>query len=462
MKLFFMPVLGLLISLFILPVHAQATVTLEQAIALAMQNDPWMHGNTLKQKATEYKAIGTNTLPDPKVSISMMNLPTDSWSLDQEAMTQLSIGISQMFPRGDSLSIKQSQLKIEASKYPLLLENRKAKLTAKVSQLWLDAYLAQQTIKLIEADRALFEQMAEVARANYSTAVGKTRQQDVIRAQLEIVQLEDRLANQKLLLETAIARLNEWLHRYDHTNLNQALNFDTQPLAFNVSDNLPVIKVAKPALLKTPQFSRNKLAQVLANHPAVLALDIKTKVSEKNIELAKQQYKMQWGVNARYGIRDDMPSGQERADLFSVGVSFDLPLFTENKQDKQLAASVFDTEATKTEKLLLIKEMISGVEKAFQQLNRLSERQRLYKEQLLKQIHDQAEASLTAYTNDDGDFAEVVRARIAELNARIMSLKIDVDALKTVAGMNYFFAESNNTYKSENTSLMAVQQFGEH
>ncbi|MCF2833098.1 hypothetical protein L1273_16775, partial [Pseudoalteromonas sp. DL2-H6] len=41
------------------------------------------------------------------------------------------------------------------------------------------------------------EQMAEVTKASYSNVVGKTRQQDVIRAQLEIVQLDDRLTSQK-------------------------------------------------------------------------------------------------------------------------------------------------------------------------------------------------------------------------------------------------------------------------
>ena len=61
--------------------------------------------------------------------------------------------------------------------------------------------------------------------------------------------------------------------------------------------------------------------------------------------------------------------------------------------------------------------MIADFEKARAQLFRLNERQNLYKNDLLPQMHEQAEASLTAYTNDDGDFAEVVRARIAELNA---------------------------------------------
>jgi outer membrane protein TolC len=385
-------------------------------------------------------------------------------------MTQLKVGVSQMFPRGDSLKIKQEQLKIESTKFPLLREDRKAKLKSQVSQLWLEAYLAQQTIKLIEADWALFEQMAEVAKASYSNVVGKTRQQDVIRAQLEIVQLDDRLTTHKQKLEMTIARLNEWLHIYDEDRLNGSFNFDEQPLEFRVSKKLPAITLNNPAVLKASNYSRNLLAQELANHPAILAIDVKRKASQKGIELAKQQYEPKWGVNASYAYRDNMPSGDSRADLFSVGVTFDLPLFTENRQDKQVAASIADSEAIKTEKLLLTKQMISVLEKELRQLKRLSDRQSIYKEQLLKQTHDQAEASLTAYTNDDGDFAEVVRARIAELNARISALIIDVDALKTVARINYFFAHSQSNSNAEHKSmhfshktnqLLSSQQFGE-
>ena len=195
-----------------------------------------------------------------------------------------------------------------------------------------------------------FEQMAEVAKASYSNVVGKTRQQDVIRAQLEIVQLDDRLTSQKQKLETTIARLNEWLHIYDADRLNESFNFDAQPLEFSVSKELPSIQLNNPTVLKASNYSRNLLAQALANHPAILAIDVKRKSLEKGVELAKQQYEPQWGVNASYAYRDNMPSGDSRADLFSVGVTFDLPLFTENRQDKQVAASIADSEAVKTEK----------------------------------------------------------------------------------------------------------------
>ena len=76
------------------------------------------------------------------------------------------------------------------------------------------------------------------------------------------------------------------------------------------------------------------------------------------------------------------------------------------------------------------------------QLLRLNERQTLYKERLLPQMQNQAEASLTAYTNDDGDFAEVVRSRIAELNASIDALEIDVERQKSIVQLNYFLMKN--------------------
>jgi hypothetical protein len=57
---------------------------------------------------------------------------------------------------------------------------------------------------------------------------------------------------------------------------------------------------------------------------------------------------------------------------------------------------------------------------------------------------EQAEASLTAYNNDDGDFAEAVRARIAELNAKIDALGIAVERLQVITHMNYLLAGKTN------------------
>jgi outer membrane protein TolC len=136
----------------------------------------------------------------------------------------------------------------------------------------------------------------------------------------------------------------------------------------------------------------------------------------------------------------------------SVGVSFDLPIFTENRQDKEVSAAVNQSEAIKTDKLLALREMMSAIQSLYAERERLTDRQSLYNDELLAQMQEQADASLNAYTNDDGDFAEVARARIADLNARIDALDIDVDLVRTNIRLNYYF----NT-----TAGISKTQFGE-
>lgn len=165
------------------------------------------------------------------------------------------------------------------------------------------------------------------------------------------------------------------------------------------------------------------------------------------VNLAEQKYQPQWGVNASYGYRADDSFGNSRADLFSIGVVFDLPLFTGNRQDKEVSSAIANTEVIKTEKLLLIRQLISAFASAKGQFFRIKERQTLYIERLLPQIQQQVQASLTAYTNNEGDFSEVVRGRIAELNAQIEFLTINTQEQKIILEINYFLAD--NAMKSD-------------
>lgn len=187
------------------------------------------------------------------------------------------------------------------------------------------------------------------------------------------------------------------------------------------------------------------MAGYLSEHPAAKGVDQKIQATNIGIDLAKQKYKPEWGINAGYGYREDDLSGRDRADLFSVGVTFDVPIFTANRQDKEYRAAVSQAESVKTEKWLLLRNMMATFETGKAQLLRLNERQALYRTQLLPQMYIQAEASLTAYTNDDGDFAEAVRARIAVLNAEIEALNIDVDKQKLIVRLNYLFVNQDNS-----------------
>lgn len=416
--------------------ESKDNLTLKKVVELSLANDPWLLGNKYSQEAVISKSIAAGTLSDPTISINASSLPVDTFDTNQEAMTQLKIGISQMFPRGDTLVLKKEQLQLQASQFPFQREDRKSQMTNNVAQLWLDAYKAQESINLIEKNRSLFEQLVDVAESSYSTTIGKTRQQDIVRAQLELTRLDDRLTSLKQKKEMFLLGLSQWL--YDFSNEEQLDSAVLKPFNFELPQKLPKIE-----LLNSVAYENKKdsvmLVDYFKQHPSVKNIDQKIKAVSKDIYLAKQKYKPQFGLSTSYGFRDDTPRGQSRADLFSAGVSFDLPIFTENKQDKELQAAFLKTKAVKTEKVLLLRKMLSSFETINVSLERLKQRKTLYSAELLPQINEQAEASLTAYTHDDGNFSEVVRARIAQLNAKIDLLNIDVEIQKNVVKLNYLF-----------------------
>lgn len=428
---------------------SNAPLSFERAIRTAQLNDPWLTGNAHQQKSIEAMSAAADFLPAPRMSVSLANLPTNGFDFNQEAMTQAKIGVSQMFPRGDTLAIKSQQLRTQSQANPYLRADRTSKVAVIVGSLWLETYRVQKSIALIEKNRSLFQQLADVAQANYSSAVGGTRQQDILRAQLELTRLEDRLDILAQQYSVYVGKLSQWL-----TNVAEYENSLVENLVLDniaLTDELPQIELHYNDLVNHDKWLTNReLIPYFSHHPSVLALDKKIGATRTGIELAKQKYKPEWGVNASYGYRDDDPVGNSRADFFSVGVTFDMPIFTEQKQDNEVRSAIAQTEAIKTERVLLLRQLLSTFSSTKGRLLRLKERQTLYSTMLLPQSYDQAEASLSSYTHDDGDFAEVVRSRIAVLNAEIDALALNVEEQKLYLELNYLFVGRDRAHIADN------------
>ena len=425
----------------VMAIDSAEELSLFAAIEMAQANDPWLKGNQFTQAKVESMAISAGQLPDPKMSVGLANIGADSFDFGQEPMTQLKLGVSQMIPRGKSLSLSTDRLNTLAKQFPYQREDRKAQLAVKVSQLWLSAYQEQESIRLIEKDRSLFEYLVDVAEASYSSGTGKTRQHDLIRAQLELTRLDDRLTVLSQNLEGHIKQLSEFISNFF---VDKYTELGSIQMASEIAlrNKLPQVELLDKDIFESSQSNTSELLfNKFSNHPSVKALNQRILAEEVGVKLAEQQYKPAWGLNASYGYRADADNSMSRADLFSIGVSFDLPLFTKNRQDQDLKAAVSSLDAIETEKWLLLRKLMASCETEKTQLVRLNQRNKLYVEQLLPQMNEQAEASLTAYTNDDGDFAEVVRARIAELNAQIDLLKINVNIQKTIIKLNYLFMD---------------------
>ena len=427
MNLFFRCAICTTFIVAVVPVFGQSPLSLNQAIRIAQESDPWLNGSHFRQEAAESASIAAGALPDPTLSIGFANVPIDSFDFSQEPMTQLVVGIGQAFPRGDTRSLRRQQLLDTSAQQPLMRLDRQAKVAVTVSQLWLESYRYTETIRLIEQDRSLFDYLADVAESAYSNALARTSQQDVIRAQVELTRLDDRLASLHQQREMTLEKLAEWLPRYEGTSLQVDTEFPEVSVSHGVRIN---------------DLRDSDITRTLLDHPKLKILDQAIQINGTGVALARQKYKPQWGVNASYGYRDDDPTGSDRSDFFSVGIRFDVPLFTGNRQDKEVQSAMALQEATKTDKVLALREMQASLDSLLSTLGRLDQRYSLYEERLLTEVHDQAEASLNAYTNDNGDFAEVMRARIAELNTNIDFLNIRIDRLKTIAEINYFFTST--------------------
>ncbi|WP_440905440.1 TolC family protein [Catenovulum sp. SX2] len=401
----------------------QHKLSLDALIKKAVQQDLWLKSNQLSEQAANAQSIAVDNWADPNFSLALANVPIDSLSLNQEGMTQVKFGVSQMLPRGDSQHIQQQQWQNVVAQHPIQRQLRQLQLTQQISLLWLEYKLAQQIEQRINQDQVLFEQMVELAKARYASAIGQTRQQDIIRAELELSQLHEKRLLQQQKQQNIQAQLAQWL-----------------PDIFSYQLNTTVAEIVlnQPDISTNWRFQQMLVIKKLMQHPQVQLLDNQFKSRALDVQLSEQAYKPQWMVNASYAYRAD-GAQMDRSDFVSVGVSFDWPIFASNKQDQNNKAAIAKAEAVKTDKQFLLQTMYGQALAAAESYLLLQQRHQLYQDTLLDQSKQQAQAAITAYTNDDGDFAEVVRARIGELNTHIQSLQLHTQKLQQIVQLNYFF-----------------------
>jgi outer membrane protein TolC len=404
-----------LASLCLLISGAAVGLSLDRAIQLAQANDPWQQGSQLRESALAAEAISASTLPDPILNFGAANLPTDSFDFRQEGMTQASIGITQRLPRGNSRELMGKQKRQLGQQQAMLRADRQAKVVATVSQLWLEGYRAEQSMALIERTRPLFEQLLTLSRSNYGAGLARAGQQDIIGAELALSRLDDRVLMLKQQRDKARDQLGEWLG----------------------SEVITVFSTGTSRDILAQYIDKPHASSILQAHPAILAIEQTIAAAQSDVALRQAQYKAEWAVNAKYAHRAEDPLGNDRADLFSVGVSVDLPLFTAKRQDQNLSAAQARAEASRTDKALLLRKMMASLKAQFNRLQGIDERLTLYSSRLLPKANEQVRTSLNAYQNDKGDFREVIQAQIYALNADIDALNLSIDRKKTRATIDY-------------------------
>ncbi len=419
----------------------------------AIARDEWIKSSQYVATSLQEEALASSQLPDPKFSLGLANMPLNSLDFNQEAMTQLKFSVSQMLPRGDTLRLKKQSWMQKSQLTQMKQFERAAQIERDVSLLWLETYEAQQSIALIETNRGLFEQLLEVSQASYSSALGRTRQGDIIKAELELIRLEDRLMGLALKKQAKYAALGHWVSdlepwrtpkKLPEIALKQAQYFSYPDHEANESN------VMKHASGNNSAWSDQVIAKQLMAHPSIKWIAEKARLAQTATSLAKQAYQAQWGLNASYGYRDDADNGMARSDFLSLGVTLDMPIFSQRAQNSQLKAKQLQGLSIQFEQSLKLKQMLAKYRVIQEKVTKLKQRKNLYQTSLMPQLKQQESVFLAAYNSNDGPFSDVIKARIESLNAQVEVLSIEVALQKQKTEFNYLLTRVDDFELAEN------------
>jgi len=403
-------------ALWALAATAQATLSLAEAERLALETDPVIAATEARAEALREDAVADGQLPDPKMRIGLYNLPLDSFDISQEPTTQLRFGYLQAIPRGDTLKYRQLRTEWLAQAQTARVRAERRRVQREVREKYLEVYFQVRAAKIIRASRKLFEQLVDVTR--YQFAAGRVTQQDVLRAQVELSRLDDRETRIRNREEVERANLATWI--------GQAA---WQPLP-----------TSPPHLPALP--SRDAIAASLDRHPLLAFKAAQVESWQQGVQIAREQYKPGWNLGIEYRKRfGENPNGTDRADMMAAMVTFDLPLFTDQRQDKRLNASLRKAAAARFDKADLHRKLLAMLDREYANWNRLGERQRLYAKRLVGEAQSNAEAALKAYQSGLTEFTTLMRARLTELDVRLDELRIWTDRARAQARLLYLLTE---------------------
>ncbi len=398
-------------------VQADTTLTLAAVEQLALADDPAVGALASRAQALQEAAVADGQLPDPKLRTGLYNLPLDDFDASREPTTQLRLGLVQTFPRGDTLRYKQQQGEWMASAGQARTEVEQRKLLRDVRNSFLELYYQMQAEQVIRKTRALFAQLVDITQAHYAT--GRVSQQDVLRASLELSRLDDRATRIRNEADRARATLGKWLG---------------ENASLPIADSFPQL----PALL-----DRETIGAALAEHPLIRAETATLEASNRNIRIAREQYKPGWSAGLEYRKRfGDDPNGSERSDMMAAMFTVDLPLFPKQRQDKRLSASIRQAESAQFTREDKLRELQRMLDTDYANWQRLGERAAIYQSQLLKESNANTQASLNAYQSGVTEFTTLMRARITDLDVRLDSMRIRVDRSKSQANLLYLAGEN--------------------
>lgn len=412
------------ITTFIIGIfQAGFSQSLNELVDSAITASPELKMLEAKINAASNRIEQNTNLPNPMLSLGLMNLPVSSLSFSEEPMTMKVVGLSQEIPFPGMLSTKADANRKDVDIVCQEYYDSRNELIKKVSQSYYELLNIRKEIELTKQQIKLMQDISEVVKVKYS--VSESSQQNLFRIDLELTNMAEMLSALKGEEAEQVSTLNSYLLRNYQTTV--------------VTDSFPRINYSDRTVDEFVKLSEQ-------NRPFLIGVNKAVEKAKLNQTLAEYDYYPMFKLSAQYAFRDKIEStGLPLDDMVSVMLDVSIPLNYGGK----VTAMVEETKSMQQmyeEQYLASLQMLRGeFGMITARLKSLKERIELIEQGSLIQARENLNSSLTAYQVGEIDFMNVVDAQNSLYIIEKNLYRLRTDYLKLISELEFLTGTKLNS-----------------
>ena len=371
---------------------AEQTENVSAFVAQALTNNPELKSSESRWQMYTSRIRQAKSLDDPMLMFKLQNgIITQPFNFNKDPMTQKVIGITQQIPFWGKRDLKGEIASLEAQTFHWSHAERELELKRMVRETCAQIFATDKWLDIIRRNIGIMENFITLAESKYS--VGQGVQQDIFKAQVERSKMLDMQITLEQQRKSLTASLNTLLNRPVETPVG----------SFPDAAITPVTKTA--AELRTIADE---------NRPLLKRYRLEIDKGWATYRLAQKDYYPDFALSFEYMQRDPA-NGEPGNDMYSLGITFNLPVRRERRQ-AQLAESSAGVNMA-TGELESARNGIAGtVADLLAQLERRRKLVELYRDGIIPQAQQALESATIGYRVNKVDFLTLLDSRVTLFN----------------------------------------------
>lgn len=361
---------------------------LDDVVREALVKNPAIAAAIHAVAAQRAKIPQAKSLPDPNFGVGWMGNIQPFSVQTGDPSSYRSVSAMQMLPFPGKLSLRGRVAAKEADQSQWDVEAVRRRIAGDVKAAYYDYWYYGKAIQTAERNRELLTKLSQVAEARYR--VGKGGQPDVLRSQVEITMLLQKLTVFEQMRATAQARLNTLLTRDPDAPLPPAADIlSPTPLPFSLDKLYAMARQDDPEYQKMQQtIERSRLATALA----------------------RKDYRPDLSVGYMYEQRPQMP------DMHGFTFTVNVPVFYRTKQREAVKQAQEEGLSAAGARDNRQNELYFDLKQNYLALRASDHLLKLYSQGVVPQSSLALESSMSAYQVGTVDFLTVLQNFTTVLN----------------------------------------------